>query len=330
MNNGKTHQLIFFVQTLLLLSQSQEQLLQSEIPSSRQLQGCASGLYLSGSTCVPCSTGCESCTSANDCSGCLTNYFKTGNTCTTCGQGCRNCSPTLGCSACGSGYVLNISTCLQCSTGCEDCNLQGCVKCKLDYTLAHKACTYDTTANPGGGSLGGGAIAGIVIGSVICVVCIIAIYFCLKKKFLDDDEKKVHPTNNSYCQNQSFSMGRAQPMDQHTDYQGNREPSPYMAANKRGVVGRTENWQSMENESLDESGYQQQAYSKQSTRRNPAGLSNQPQGQGGNRQGGRGQQQGNNPQGRNQQNNQPQRKNSNESGNGENGWDLVNDIMFKM
>lgn len=313
--------LLFLVQTFALVSGTHPHSVPELEQSHRQLQSCTTGTYSSGTACFPCTTGCDVCTSTSDCSVCSTNYFKSGTTCSSCGLGCLSCSPITGCSGCRSGFILNVNTCVMCSQGCETCNLQGCVKCRIDYTLENKACTYDTTASSsgGGGGLSGGAIAGVVIGSLICLVIVVAMWICLKRKcFPDEDESKVGPANSntSYSHNQSGMMGSAQPIGQHTDPYAPREPSPYMDG-KRGMVSQTSPYHNQPSSARG-----QQGPGRQATRKNQ-GQGNQAQYQDQYESG----QQGQGQNGANQRRNQPpqQQQKKNESSGA---MEFINDVMF--
>lgn len=71
---------------------------------------CTSGQYLSGSSCLYCSSampGCSACSSASVCTTCFSGYYKSANKCHECPTGCATCSSSSSCSSCESGYTLS-------------------------------------------------------------------------------------------------------------------------------------------------------------------------------------------------------------------------------
>ena len=105
---------------------------------------CPTGTYLSGSTCMDCSTGCYSCTSATQCNSCLSDYSLsttgTANECTTscpAGQfsylvasyGYSN-SVSFQCTAC-------LSPCLTCTTFAD------CTRCRSGFSLSGTYCLIE-------------------------------------------------------------------------------------------------------------------------------------------------------------------------------------------
>ncbi|KAL4456253.1 hypothetical protein ABPG74_014214 [Tetrahymena malaccensis] len=106
------------------------------------------------SSCSPCPSVCQICSSATTCILCQTNYFLYQNTClstcpygfygsyvtgmcTPCSNNCTTCSGfnSLGnfiCNSCTVGYYLDSnSLCSQCSTGCVLCKSQNaCIQCQ--------------------------------------------------------------------------------------------------------------------------------------------------------------------------------------------------------
>ena len=102
--------------------------------------GCASGTYLSGTTCQPCSDGnCLTC-SLSVCSSCVDGYYPFGSACQACIANCKTCSNGIACTQCSQGYSLTTQgTCmyygqggdsattnsngvvLRCDPGCQVC-----------------------------------------------------------------------------------------------------------------------------------------------------------------------------------------------------------------
>lgn len=87
---------------------------------------CREGLYLAGTTCLPCSTaiiGCQSCIAINVCITCDLGYMVTaGNGCAVCSFPCDSCSGTTStCLSCAMGFYLSVTTCLHCDANCSQC-----------------------------------------------------------------------------------------------------------------------------------------------------------------------------------------------------------------
>lgn len=75
-----------------------------------------SATYLSGFTCIPCSTACTSCT-ATTCMTCLSNYYLFNNQCWS------------DCNQVGQQYDASGSTCVMCPDGCDTCLRSTCYSC---------------------------------------------------------------------------------------------------------------------------------------------------------------------------------------------------------
>ena len=104
-----------------------------------------------------CSTGCSDCdTSTGTCSGCSGGYYLSGGTCVACSTipvSNGTCTYCLGdedyvsCEGakCNTGYWDEYGTCKSCSyaiDNCAECNSTGstCTKCNDGYTLANNEC----------------------------------------------------------------------------------------------------------------------------------------------------------------------------------------------
>lgn len=100
---------------------------------------CTSGQYLSGSSCLYCSSampGCSACSSASVCTTCFSGYYKSANKCHECPTGCATCSSSSSCSSCESGYTLSSGKCIKpCDSGCSSCDTSTgkCNTCKSGY-----------------------------------------------------------------------------------------------------------------------------------------------------------------------------------------------------
>lgn len=151
---------------------------------------CTSGQYLSGSSCLYCSSampGCSACSSASVCTTCFSGYYKSGSKCAECPAGCSACSSSTTCTACDSGYTLSSGKCIKpcdsncsscdtstgkcntcktayfkntlgkctaCPTGCSSCsNASGCSKCASGYTMIGNQCYSGQTKCPDGQTL---------------------------------------------------------------------------------------------------------------------------------------------------------------------------------
>ncbi|KAH0576101.1 Cysteine-rich membrane protein 2 [Spironucleus salmonicida] len=78
-----------------------------------------------GSTCVNCMEGCDSCNTLEVCSRCSTGYLKKDNRCLKCSQNCQQCSAADTCDECLDGYRFTTDDqCVkdQCTSirGCPD------------------------------------------------------------------------------------------------------------------------------------------------------------------------------------------------------------------
>lgn len=151
---------------------------------------CTSGQYLSGSSCLYCSSamsGCSACSSASVCTTCFSGYYKSGSKCYECPAGCSTCSSSSNCSACETGYTLSSGKCIKpcdsgcascdtstgkcntcksgyfknslgkcsaCPSGCSSCfNSSGCSKCASGYTMIGNQCYAGQTKCPDGQAL---------------------------------------------------------------------------------------------------------------------------------------------------------------------------------
>lgn len=130
--------------------------------------GCSSGFYLSGNTCIACTSFCSNC-NQGQCMNCIDRYFLTSSftcspncifpcatcsstnssKCTSCIAGYTfnslsfSCIPQINCngacSYCPMNYILFYGQCIQCnSTNCQICsntNLTQCLSCIPGYYL---------------------------------------------------------------------------------------------------------------------------------------------------------------------------------------------------
>lgn len=100
---------------------------------------CSSRQYLSGSSCLSCSsamTGCSTCSSSSVCTACSSGYYLSGDKCSSCPSGCSACSSSSACSSCDSGYTLSSGKCIkECGTGCSNCDTSTgrCNTCKTGW-----------------------------------------------------------------------------------------------------------------------------------------------------------------------------------------------------
>lgn len=94
---------------------------------------CIDTFYLSGTSCVPCPTGCLTCLSNGSCSSCLPGYNDPGN---------LTCINVAGCSA--TQYFLG-GICNSCNSTCLSClDANTCFTCQATYSLINGVCQCDT------------------------------------------------------------------------------------------------------------------------------------------------------------------------------------------
>ncbi|KAH0574264.1 Cysteine-rich membrane protein 1 [Spironucleus salmonicida] len=155
--------------------------------------------------CVPCQSGCNTCTSATFCATCDFQFHSTVTTidgrCTTqcdyleVGQYCKEGIPTVcdnnATSECNCGNAPNCATCNQDNSSCGTClpnfiiNHYGrCVTCVQGYEKVSEMCIkIETTLDiPSGNKISGSVITGVIIGILSVILlegCII--YFFIKK-----------------------------------------------------------------------------------------------------------------------------------------------------
>ena len=147
---------------------------------------CASGYFLSGSTCVACFSGCATCASTTTCtvcssglllqpggtscgSSCPSGYYSNGTACVACGSTCATCSSGTGCltcsstsstpylngtscvSTCPSGTYLSGTSCLACNSNCKTCSGTSttCTSCPSGQVLNTLTDTCDATCPTG-------------------------------------------------------------------------------------------------------------------------------------------------------------------------------------
>ena len=87
------------------------------------LDSCPTQTYLSGTTCVACSTGCLNC-SVNTCFECLSTSYLFDNTCYS------------DCNLISQQYDVSGTTCVLCPDGCDTCSGTTCTSCLSSYSLS--------------------------------------------------------------------------------------------------------------------------------------------------------------------------------------------------
>lgn len=112
--------------------------------SNNQCQVCASGYFMSGNgTCGKCLTGCGTCVQANQCLKCSGKYFlQPDSTCHMCTAGCEICPNKDICDSCSLGFYRTTDLkCAACSGGCSKCTGNAsCQECQWDYNLKDGLC----------------------------------------------------------------------------------------------------------------------------------------------------------------------------------------------
>ncbi|CAK94557.1 unnamed protein product (macronuclear) [Paramecium tetraurelia] len=79
---------------------------------------CTTGYYLS-TICIQCSTPCSTCSSSTNCSACNSGYYLSGSSCLSCTSPSTYCGSPCSCS---SGYYLVGSCCYPCQSPCAQCS----------------------------------------------------------------------------------------------------------------------------------------------------------------------------------------------------------------
>ena len=101
---------------------------------------CDKGLYLSGTTCLPCLFGCNSCTNSTNCFGCQSgNYDSYFMMCVP--YACVTRDAMNKCIQCPSGSYLNNDVCVTCINGCSTCtSVDICTSCVQGFVLLDNSC----------------------------------------------------------------------------------------------------------------------------------------------------------------------------------------------
>lgn len=142
---------------------------------------CQDGFYLSGTSCLKCSSICQTCSALNVCTSCKTNLFNyngqciskcptntlsSGTSCLECDVNCVSCSGAINsCVSCKPGTFRladrcystcpqsyypdsTTSTCKQCDANCKSCIGPGqCAACTTDATPISGLCAPSCGAN---------------------------------------------------------------------------------------------------------------------------------------------------------------------------------------
>lgn len=108
---------------------------------------CYAGMYLSSTSCLPCSVTCAKCSgSADSCSSCLPGqYFNINNqVCRSCSRNCLTCSSESTCTLCRKGFVVtSAGGCRGCSLSCSSCSasdITQCTSCAVGLELSGSQC----------------------------------------------------------------------------------------------------------------------------------------------------------------------------------------------
>lgn len=136
------------------------------------LTACPEQTYISGQTCVPCSTACISC-SVTTCSACLANHFLFNNACYS------------DCNLVSQQHDQQGSTCVLCPQGCDTCSSTTCRSCLDQYTLSSEQCLR-TCLLTSSCDLAGQAVLPLpgLIAVVLWTAIAVAIRLLLKQNYL--------------------------------------------------------------------------------------------------------------------------------------------------
>jgi hypothetical protein len=94
---------------------------------------CSSSQYSTGIGCTNCPVGCQACTSGTNCTSCKTNFSMSGTLCQCAITNCLTCNQTNAgyCDVCSNSFFSNGATgCSPCNVNCELCNSSTCTQCK--------------------------------------------------------------------------------------------------------------------------------------------------------------------------------------------------------
>ena len=118
---------------------------------------CAPGYYVSGVTCLPCSSSCNTCSiSAGNCTACGQGLILTHgqclcsdsacNVCNTSSPNCAQCTYTIlgvftQCASCQPGFYLIGTSCTVCPSDCLTCGANGvCLTCPYTFQVILGSC----------------------------------------------------------------------------------------------------------------------------------------------------------------------------------------------
>lgn len=123
---------------------------------------CATGYYVSGVSCLPCSASCSTCSIyAGNCTACGQGLILTNRSCLCSDAACTACNATspncalctytiLGtftqCASCQSGYYLSGTSCTKCPSDCLTCEANGvCLTCPNTFQVLSGSCACNNT-----------------------------------------------------------------------------------------------------------------------------------------------------------------------------------------
>lgn len=144
---------------------------------------CKTGYLLQTGECVKCSSSCKTCSLTTDrCTSCNKGTFESrfGFFCEKCSKGCAECTSADECGTCDTGYYIKFAECFACPSGCAKCSSTSkfCFNCLQGYTNDNGTCNLDTPSE----KLSGWAVAGIVVGSCLCLSCLSMFFICAFKR----------------------------------------------------------------------------------------------------------------------------------------------------
>lgn len=122
--------------------------------------------------------GCSSCRANGACRTCSSGYYLSGGTCIACSTNCLACTSTS-CTSCNSGYTASGTNCLNttCVANCQTCtnstSSTTCTSCNSGYSLDSSNLCQVSSSNASSSS--SGSNVGLIVGVVVGVTCALAI-----------------------------------------------------------------------------------------------------------------------------------------------------------